>query len=200
MGNGLSYLLLLRHSAVSVQPSRPAHEWQLSENGRSRCLSFLPHLLPFQPACFITSTETKAVETGQILANGLGVTWQTAADLHEHDRQGTPYLSQSAFQTAIATFFAHPKQLVFGNETADQTQRRMIQAVATILATPPATPLAIVTHGTALTLFLCHYNPEIRPFPFWQSLTLPCAFVLSLPDLKLQHVIKWNADDTGLRR
>jgi hypothetical protein len=45
--------------------------------------------------------------------------------------------------------------------------------------------LAIVTHGTVLTLFLAHHNPHLDPISFWRDLTLPCFFVTSIPAMEI---------------
>jgi broad specificity phosphatase PhoE len=75
--------------------------------------------------------------------------------------------------------------LVFGNETADQARTRFTQAIHTLLAQHPSDTLAIVTHGTVLTLFLAHHNPHLDPISFWHSLQLPDLVVVTLPQMKI---------------
>lgn len=177
-------LILIRHSAVAVDPDMPAKKWPLSEDGRFRCLALAPHIASYQPDRFVTSGEQKAQETGQIIAGVLGVSCQTASDLHEHDRTGTPYFpSQKVFIEAVSHFFRHPDELVLGRETAVQAQTRFTQAVQTVMATHPTGNIAIVTHGTVLTLFAAHRQPQLDMISFWKSLTLPCAFVIPWPDV-----------------
>ena len=195
------YLILVRHSAVPPDPALPSHKWTLTEDGRSRCQTLAAHLQSYPVDQLITSHEPKAIETGQILADALGVPCQAAAGLQEHDRRGVPYFaSKIEFETAVSTFFTHPTELVFGAETAVQARDRFGTAVAQQLANHPHKNLAIVTHGTVLTLFICQHNPELDPMPFWQSLTLPCAFVLSLPDYQLQEAIYGSSGFCGVRR
>ncbi len=180
------YLILVRHAAVHIDPSIPSLEWPLSADGRSRCHSLAPQIQPYTPTRFITSHEPKARETGQILADLLGVPCASAAGLQEHDRSGVPYFANKVdFETAVANFFARPDELVFGGETAVQARNRFATAVQQQLGTYPQDTLAIVAHGTVLTLFLCHHNPLLEPLPFWQSLALPCAFVVTLPEMAL---------------
>lgn len=184
------YLILVRHSVVHTDPTTPSHEWTLTEDGRSRCRTLAAKLQPYPVDQFITSHEPKAIETGQIMADVFGVPCQAAAGLQEHDRRGVPYFaSKIEFETAVTTFFTHPTELVFGAETAVQARERFGTAVRQQLAHHPPKNLAFVTHGTVLTLFICQHNPQLDPMPFWQSLTLPCAFVLSLPGYQLQQAI-----------
>ena len=180
------HLILVRHSAVQIDTAVPSHQWPLSADGRSRCHDLAPKLKPYAPARFVTSEEPKAIETGQILADTLAVPAMSASGLQEHDRHGTPYFeSREAFETAVATFFARPDELVFGQETAVQARMRFEAAVQQELSSHPQETLAIVSHGTVMTLFICHHNPHLNPMQFWQSLTLPCAFVLRLPEMQL---------------
>ncbi len=167
-------MIFVRHSAVVQQPDVPAHEWPLSENGRFLAAQLAPQLHPHQPQRIITSPEPKAAETGQIIAAALGLPWHTASGLQEHDRRGVPYLAtREEFETAVTRFFAHPDQLVFGNETANEALERMETAVAAQRAAYPRDTLILVTHGTVLTLYCCRRSPHLDPLTFWRSLTLP---------------------------
>ncbi|MBK8899947.1 MAG: histidine phosphatase family protein [Anaerolineaceae bacterium] len=184
------YLILVRHSAVLTDPTIPSHEWPLTANGRLRSHTLATKLQPCPVEQFITSHEPKAIETGQIMADALSVPCQSVAGLQEHDRRGVPYFaSKAAFTTAVANFFTHPDQLVFGVETAVQARERFATAVQQQLANHPQENLSIVAHGTVMTLFICQHNPQLDPMEFWQALTLPCAFILSLPDYQLQQSI-----------
>ncbi|MCP4359217.1 MAG: histidine phosphatase family protein [Chloroflexi bacterium] len=177
------HLILVRHSAVDRIPGSPARLWQLSVDGRTRAHQFAPRLLPYQPTRFITSQEPKAADTGQIMADALGIPCHIAPGLHEHEREGVPYYdSQEVFITAVENFFLHPEELLLGQETAVQTQTRFTQAVHSALTSYPDDTLVIAAHGTVITLFIQQYNPDLNFLVFWRDLTLPAAVVLSLPD------------------
>lgn len=178
-------LILIRHSLVHIEPGVPSREWPLSEDGRSRAQHLAPQLIPYNTTRIITSDEAKARQTGQIIADALALPWQSAPNLHEHDRQGTPFFSgKAAFETAVSRFFHHPDTLILGNETAHQAFTRFDTAVHHLLAAHPNDTLAIVSHGTVLTLFLSHYN-LFAPFSFWQKLQMPDFFVVDLPGMRL---------------
>ncbi|MCP5093949.1 MAG: histidine phosphatase family protein [Chloroflexi bacterium] len=180
------FLIFIRHSKVVKDPTIPSHTWQLSEDGRSLCLDRLPQLTSYQPTIFVTSTENKARETGQIMANALNVPWHDAPGLQEHDRTGVPYFGNvRAFETAVSTLFAHPDKLVFGQETANQAYTRFNHAVDAVMKNNPTGNIAIVAHGTILTLFITRNNPHIAPMPFWQTLKLPDIIITTWPDKKL---------------
>ncbi len=181
-------LILIRHSAVVQNPDVPSYMWQLSENGRLLSHTLAPKIAPHHPTQIITSTEAKAIETGQIIANELGIPCQSAPGLHEHERTNTPYFpTKEAFQAAVSRFFQQPDELVMGEETAVNAQTRFITAVNTVMTTHPTGSIAIVTHGTVLTLFTAYHLPKLEPVTFWENLTLPCAFVTTWPAVgKLQ--------------
>ncbi len=184
----MKYLALIRHAAVQIEPDVPAAEWQLSANGRTLTRQLAPQLIPYRLNRIVTSVEPKAVETGRILAEELGLPWQTAVNLHEHDRQGVPYFGRHEdFVTAVTRFFTQPDELVFGRETAVQARDRFVTAVNRQLIAHPQENLALVAHGTVITLYLCHTNPDIDPVTFWQKLADPAAFILSLPQNNLKH-------------
>jgi broad specificity phosphatase PhoE len=182
-------LIFIRHSAVAKDPNISPHDWPLSEDGRSRTHALIPQITLVSeatPTHIITSQERKASETGQIIADALGIPCTAAPGLQEHDRTGAPYLpNQADFEAAIMRLFEHPGELVFGNETADQARTRFTQAVHSLLAQYPSDTLAIVSHGTVLTLFLAHHNPDLDPISFWQQLKLPDLAVVSLPHMNL---------------
>jgi broad specificity phosphatase PhoE len=137
------------------------------------------------PTVIVTSLEPKALETGRLVADTLGIPMETAAGLHEHDRGNVPFLgSREQFETQVAGLFEHPGRLVYGSETADQAHRRFAHGITSVLEEHPSGNLAVVTHGTVLTLFVARVT-GIDPVPFWQQLGLPSFVVLSLPELDL---------------
>lgn len=179
-------LILVRHANVTQEPALDAAEWQLSDHGRARAARFAPRLRPFHPTRFLTSSEPKAVATGEIMAAALDLPCATAPGLHEHDRHGMGYLAgEDAFRTAVTRLFAEPERLVLGRETAVAARTRFTHAIHAALAAWPADTLAIVTHGTVLALFLAHHNPALDALALWQELTLPCAFVLQRPSFAI---------------
>lgn len=174
----MSYLILVRHSAPETVPQVPARDWRLSAVGRARCGPLAAALAPYGPRVIITSVEPKAVETGQIVAERLGVPQAVMDGLHEHDRRNVGLLDRAVFQARVAAFFAQPDSLVLGLETAAQARARFTRAVDAVLAAYPHAPVAVVAHGTVMTLYMAQVA-GIDPYPFWQRLGLPAFVVLA---------------------
>ena len=182
-------LILVRHSLPEMVTGVPASEWHLSAEGRRRCAVLAGRLAAYELAAVVSSEEPKAVETGQIVAETLGLPFEMALGLHEHERGVVSDLgSREEWEAQVARFFEHPDQLAFGHETADQAHTRFARAVASVIQWLPAGNAAIVSHGTVMTLFISR-TARLDPMPFWQGLGLPSFAVLSLPDLGLLELV-----------
>ncbi len=140
------------------------------------------------------AASPRPTETGQIVASALGVPFAAAEGLHEHDRSNVGWSSSEDFAAAVAAFFARPSELVMGRETADAARERFAQAVDRVLAAHPTGNLAIVAHGTVITLLVAAHN-QIEPFPLWKSLDPPSFVALTLPGMALADHRPPTADD-----
>ena len=181
-------LILVRHSLPVISGEQPASHWQLSEEGRRRCAKLASLLAHHHPTVIVTSTEPKAIETGQIAGEQLGIPVEAATNLHEHERPGTDLDTLEQFQAKVARLLDYPREQVFGAETGDEARERFAAAVDNALKRHPAGNVAIVSHGTVMTLFLASVA-GIDPVPFWKGLGLPAFVVLSHPELVLLEVI-----------
>jgi broad specificity phosphatase PhoE len=177
-------LILIKHSLPEIIPDRPAREWQLSDEGRHRCESLAEAVARYQPQAVVTSLEPKAAETGQILAAALHLPVASAPNLHEHERQNTPFLSPEMFEASILAFFAEPSQRVSGTESANESHDRFAQAIWEVVAAHPQQNIAIVAHGTVISLFVSRLT-NADPFLLWKRLGLPSFVVISLPEKQL---------------
>ncbi|MCC7452153.1 MAG: histidine phosphatase family protein [Anaerolineae bacterium] len=183
-------LILVRHSETKLVPGVTASQWALSETGQARCRILAERLADYQPSIIMTSTEPKAIQTGQLVRDILDVSLITAANLHEHDRANTnTILGKAVFEVTIARFFDNPHTLIYGRDTADEAYTRFNRAVEDVIRRYPQGNLVIVTHATVLTLFVSR-RAGIAPFPFWQRLGMPAFAVFDLPDLKLRTLVE----------
>ena len=181
--------ILVKHSLPEIIPSIPGNEWRLSAEGRQRCLPLAAKLAPYQPDVIVSSQETKAWQTGQIIADTLVLPLETVDGLHEHERRTEPFGDQAQFEASIAALFERPNELVYGEETAAQALDRFSRAVTALVERHDNRNLVVVAHGTVITLLVAQNNP-IAPFPFWKRLRLPSFVVLSLPELALLSVVE----------
>lgn len=176
-------LLLIRHARPIVTPGTPPSTWPLAPEGQ-RAARTLAHLVaPYAPNRVITSEEVKARETGGILAATLSLPSATEPDLREHERGPGDYFdSEEAFTRTVADFFARPDALVFGRETATAARERFLGALAAQVAAHPGETLALVTHGTVLSLAVAAWRGlDARDiFAFWRGLPMPALVVVEV--------------------
>ena len=117
-------LVFIRHSQSQPDAGAAAREWQLTVEGRRRCIPLAAMLAAYNLDVIVTSAERKAIETGKLVAETLGIPCRVEENLHEHERETTPYFDTKAeFQEAVRALLARPAELVFGEETGQEAQR-----------------------------------------------------------------------------
>lgn len=182
----LQHLLLIRHAKTQSDSAMPAAQWRLSHEGREECAGLAKRLRPYAPTLFVSSTEPKAIETAQLTAQHLGgLPSMIAAGLQEHDRSNVNWLvTQEAFDAKVRQLFVQPGELVFGTETADQAHARFTTAVEGLVAEYPEETLAIVTHGTVMSMLVGRAN-NLNELTFWENLQMPDVVVLEQSEFGL---------------
>lgn len=176
-------MVLVKHSMPEIDPMIPARDWQLSREGRQRCVWLARELAKFQPARLCSSVERKARETADLVGNSLGLTAECIDGLQENDRTGFPYIDDATeFEQRFQTFFDNPTQRLIGHESANEALTRFGDAVSRIVARRPGQNICIVAHGTVISLFVARHN-AVSAFDVWRSLNpLPAYVAVSLPD------------------
>jgi broad specificity phosphatase PhoE len=182
-------LILIKHAKPYSDPTKPSHEWTLSDQGREQARVLGDRVREYAPRVIVTSEEPKAAETGRIVAEILGAPCESAAGLEEHDRSNVPMMDTREFISTMAMFFKRPDELVLGRETAAQALARFDSALNGVLANHPAQDLAVVTHGTVLSLFV-ERAALIEPFSFWRRMGLPSFVVFRLPEMRMIETIE----------
>ena len=192
----MTKLILMRHAAPAIDSCVAPNQWPLSEAGRHSARALARVLAPFWPAALVSSREAKAAETAALLARELGTRYTTAPGLQEHGRASLGWVGEPEFQAGMAALFARPAEVVFGDESAEQAFERFRAAVNGVLELFPDQNVALVTHGTVMTLLITRTQAAPDPLAFWQRLGLPSVAVLGRPDLALEQLIE-KADADG---
>ena len=190
-------LVLVKHSLPEIDPAVPSREWRLSEEGRARSRILAEQLDQYDLEVIASSNESKAIETANISACRLNVPVEVVEGLHEHERSNVGFLEKDRFEQSIARFFSRPAELVFGEETADAAYDRFSAAVHGVSDRFPQTNMALVTHGTVLSLFMSRIS-GLKPFATWKQLGLPSFIVLSRPGFGVAETC-WRVEDAGPR-
>ncbi len=150
-------------------------------------------LADFHPGIIAASTEPKAIETAQIIAQKFNQPVEVFGGLQECDRTNFGFVEEKKFFETLEAFFATPDKLVMGLETATRAFQRFQQAVENIIAKTPDGDVMIVSHGTVITLFIAGCTSQ-EPFAFWQQLGQPMAIALPLPNLNSLEIITFTSN------
>lgn len=150
-----------------MDPSLPSEEWRLSEEGRRRCRPLAQRLARHEPRVLLASTEPKARETAELVAPALELDVELSDGLRETARRTVGWLAPEDLERGIRELFERPREVVFGEESAEAALARFETAVAGL-----SEPAVVVTHGTVLSLYAA---PRIgrEPYELWASLELP---------------------------
>ena len=186
-------VVLIRHSIPEVDPSRPASEWPLNEEGIERCEDIASQLERFLPAAIFASPETKAIETARYIGSHLGIGFSVRERLREHRRPAT-FLPQSEFHENIRRLFESPDSIVYGSESSNGVAKRIEADIRRVLAERPDGNILMVTHGTAMSSFIArHVNADA--YSVWESLDLPSYIALGVPSF---DIVDCGGVDRGL--
>ena len=174
-------LILVKHSLPEIDSTVPAKEWHLSEEGRVRAQILAEKLSHYDLDVMVSSVEPKAIETAEIAARFLKTPVEIVKGLHEHERSHVGFLKKERFEQSIGRFFFRPTELIFGEETADKAHGRFSKAVYGLSNRFLQEKVALITHGTVLSLFVSRIS-ALEPFALWKQLGMPSWIVLSRPD------------------
>ncbi len=181
----MNYFYLIRHSLPEKDTTIPANQWRLSHQGREACKTLAESLSQSDLTLLISSIEPKAIETAQIIAKKLNIPSQIAFGLQEHDRSNIGFIpTEKQNNEKIKEMMETPKEGVFGLESADQARIRFQSSVEKILLEFQDEKIAIISHGTVMSLFIAKEN-NIEAFPYWQSMQMPAIVKLSVSGFKI---------------
>ncbi len=191
-------LILVKHSLPEIDSSVPAKEWRLSCEGRQRARILGERLDRYNLDLVVSSNEPKAMETAEVASGMIKIPMEVVEGLHEHERGNVGFLEEERFEQSIRRFYKQPSDLVFGEETADSAHVRFSKGVRKLTDRYREENIAIVTHGTVLSLFVSR-NSELEPFALWKKLGLPSWVVLSRPDFRLVEICTgiWDEESSG---
>jgi len=154
-------LYFITHPNVVISRDVPVPRWPLSELGKKRMRAGLAQPWIREVTAIYCSTEQKAIDGAEILAQHLGLGFAETPELGENDRSATGFLPPDEFERVADEFFGSPDKSVRGWERAVVAQSRIVGAVNTLAAKDQTSgAIAIVSHGAVGTLLYCHLAGE----------------------------------------
>lgn len=103
----------------------------------------------------VSSDETKARETAEVLAEATGLAVEVREGIGENDRSATGFLPPGEFDATADRFFAEPDRSVRGWERAVDAQARICDGLADLLDPADTRATVVVGHGGVGTLWYC---------------------------------------------
>ena len=151
----MSLVYFITHPDVIIDPEVSATQWPLSPRGKERMRKLLTQSWLTTIEGIYCSTEQKAIDGAEILAEYLGIGYQKVVDIGEIDRSATGYLPYEAFMAVYEQFMAHPDKHVRGWEPAREAQQRIIGVIGRLVDKSEGN-IALVSHGAVGALYLCY--------------------------------------------
>jgi len=103
------------------------------------------------------STERKAMDGGAIVAERLGLSYDTDKDLGENDRSSTGFIAPPEFWDVVREFFGNSHESIRGWERAIDAQTRIVNAIGRILREDETSgDIVVVSHGGVGCLLTAH--------------------------------------------
>jgi broad specificity phosphatase PhoE len=181
-------LILIKHSTSNANADQPPSMWALTPNGERRAHALADHLAPYNPDHLAASHMPKAQQTAAVLSAHFGLNVQTVPALAEHARErNAPFFDDVAdFKAAVHRVITHPDELAYGTETGNAARARFAGGIADIVV--GGDTVAVVAHGTVITLFVAAHNPNVDAVALWEQLALP-SFVVLDSSYRVQQVV-----------
>ena len=162
-------MYLVRHVEVEPVAGVPPHEWLPTDAGLAAARRLAQAPVWRDVRTVATSPEPKARATAEPLARAAGVPLRVEPDLREVVRGAPPALAAAEHRDRVRRYLGGGDP-VAGWEARDRARDRFAGCVRRLLAGAPA-PLATVSHGTILALYLG------LAFEEWCAIDLPAVAV-----------------------
>ena len=194
----MQVVFFITHPDVAIDPSVPVPDWPLNARERARMQAMAASPWASGVRHIFSSSERKARDAAQFLADGLGLHGYSLVDgLGENDRSATGYLAQQEFEATVDAFFAQPQTSIRSWEPAADAQARIVRAVEQVISQASQDgDVAIIGHGGTGTLLYCH----LAGLPISRRHEQPATnggnwFAFDRVSRKLVHV-GWRSIDT----
>lgn len=153
----MASLVFITHPEVVIDPGQPITEWPLNTVGRGRMERFAGLLAERDVSAVYASTERKAMDGAAIVAQRLGLSYETDEDLGENGRSSTGFIAPPEFWEVVREFFSRPNESIRGWERAVDAQARIVNAIGRILREDAtAGDIVVVSHGAVGCLLTAH--------------------------------------------
>jgi broad specificity phosphatase PhoE len=185
----MAYFILIRHSLSLPDPSMPANQWELTQEGIRRCSILAQALKPYDVHKIYTSEEPKACSTGEYVGENLGIDYEIAPNFHETQAVTAPFFKDpDEFRARVKEAMLNPDDVIYGEESFNHAYARFENQMRVLSFHYPKKTLAIVTHGRVMSMYIGK-TCGLKPYDVWQQLDLPAYAVIQRSDMQLVKLI-----------
>ncbi len=151
----MGLLRYVTHPNVAIDPNVAVPEWGLSRVGRSRTIELASQSWWSTVEQLVSSPETKALETAQLVSASTDLEVEVRPDTHEIDRSSTGFVSPERHEELADQCFSEPHLSADGWERAIDAQVRVASALRDLLAAGRG-DCVVIGHGGVGTLLWCY--------------------------------------------
>jgi broad specificity phosphatase PhoE len=182
----MPYLYLIRHPRTHVDPTRPPHEWQLSEQGRAQVKALAAASFWQQVTGLYSSDQPKAMGAAGTIGAQHQIPVGSLAGLAEVSRGHEVYHSAGDYDKILGQFFAFPDHAIAGWERGTDALRRFANSVNYIINQHPNQSIALLSHGTILTLYTAMLDQHPPTLARWRSISFATVAAV---EIESQHLV-----------
>ena len=180
--------IFLRHAETEKDPSRPAVEWDLTQDALEKLQSHIKDCVFKKVGVVITSTENKAIATAKPICELLNLPSKEIANFDEVKR-GTSYLSAEEFLAQKEKQLTRLDEVFDDAESARAALERFKQGIEILDRKYENQTILIVTHGTVLSLYFAEILGKLdEVFARWNALIF-CALGIIKDRKVIQDIV-----------
>ncbi len=181
----MSYLYLVRHPRTHVDPMRQPHEWDLSEQGRAQAKALSAASFWKNVSSLYVSNQQKAIAAARIIVAEHKIEVVPLVELAEVGRGPQVYTSAADYNNILEQFFDHPDRSVSGWESSGVALHRFESAVQQILKQRSDGSVAILSHGTILTLYTAMLDGEPPTLARWRNIGFATVATVDIDSMQI---------------
>jgi broad specificity phosphatase PhoE len=164
-------IYLLRHAESNIDLSRPARNWSITLDGKEKARALASNEAIGSIHGIVHSSEKKARQTADTIAEGLDVQMYELSGLDELKREHKGVLTEEEYRERVRDTLSNMDRPVIGWESGASALKRFESAVNKVNIMFHRKNILVVSHGIVLTAYFCKLkNFESIAYERWRQL------------------------------
>ena len=154
-------IYLLRHAETKVDYRKSARNWDLTETGQISSMELAKSQVFSKIEGIVHSSENKAKQTADIIANETGAETYELEEFDELKRNHTGFLTNEEYRALIRETLTNWERPAQGWESGEAALRRFMEGIRRTNMMFHSKNILIVSHGLVLMLYfssLTHFQ------------------------------------------